>query len=241
MCLTFISCQQDKHSENPVEQPNAILKGTIWKEGGDVEYIPIGSPTGRDPFLERFKQKKSAADITPEEIQEVQEAEQRIGVPRARMLAAILKSESWQEADREVRQILPTIADKPLAFRVEQSIANRMLKIRLLNDEPVGEKREAIAFYTELLLRNANPDAELVLQALTILEYSWARKEIAQAARQTAKAAREYLKSNPCKPCLEKVKLRPDQVEKLFDAQQRKLYKMQNSLPKLDELAKRES
>ncbi len=111
-----------------------------------------------------------------------------------------------------------------------------MLTLRLLEGEPTSDKQDAIAYYTELLLRNQHPDADVIGQALDALESKWTRGEIASAATQTAGHAREYLKKNHCRPCLEATGVQ----EKLFDARQQKLYKMHNALPKLDELTKRE-
>lgn len=244
-----VGCTHEERNRSLVDEPSAVLAPSLSKQPSEVEFHPVIVPSGKHPSIDRFKAKRAEEELTDEEQKELrnlmeqyQEAQRRLNPTKARIMRAILKSTtSWQEANREVREQIASIAQDPYAFELEQFAAHQMLSKYLLRGEEVPEKKDAIAYYTELLLRNEYPDAEIISNALEALEGKWTRSQIARAAAQTAKHAREYLKQNPCKPCLERAGIESKKVESLLDAKQRKLYRMQNSLPNLDKLAKRES
>lgn len=81
--------------------------------------------------------------------------------------------------------------------------AQAMLRYRLLedrNDSPLT--RKATAFYTNLMLKNRNPNAVVILKALNRLEGHWSEAHIAEAAGTAAQAARtEFAEQANCKSC----------------------------------------
>lgn len=243
-----VGCADEERNRNLVNEPAAELALSLSKQSSDVEFQPLTVPSGKHPLIERFRSKR-LEDLTDQEQKEIrgfmeqfQEADRRLNPTKVRIMRAILKSKSWQETDRKVREELGSIAQDPYAFVLEQTSAHRMLSEHLLRGEEVSEKKEAVAYYTELLLRNEYPDAEVLSNALEALEGTWSPSQLARAATQTAKHTRDYLRQNPCEPCIEKSGMGPaDKAGRLLDARQRKLYRMQNSLSKLDKLGKRES
>jgi hypothetical protein len=97
----------------------------------------------------------------------------------------------WREADRELRSLL---TDAPEASR--QFTAGRFLESTLLPARASNARTEAIDFYTRILIDGQNPDASIILPALTELEGVWAEDELRSARKATRHHAEKYLANN---------------------------------------------
>ncbi len=89
-------------------------------------------------------------------------------------------SMSLQEFDEGARGILKTIAeDEGIVLKSEQLVAHRML--HLLLDDP-SASQGPIAHYTNLLVQRESPHAEVIYEALGILEGYWTEEQIKTVA-----------------------------------------------------------
>lgn len=243
--LPLVGCQQKENlPESPVANLNVPhFSSVVGESPSGPNYVPIALPTGKYPLLEkyRYRMDKELTAVEKEEVQElmrqIQNASRELAPYEAGIITAIFKSASWQEADMRVREKLAGVKGKFLAFKLEQFAAHTMLSIHLLQGAISPEKQEAIAFYTQVLLTNEHPDADLLSRSLSSLEGKWNKQQIVGAAKRTATYARKYLQESPCKPCVEKAGIPFERVEKLLDARDKKWYMISHSLPKLDELS----
>ena len=229
--VILVACQEDKVGikVSAVEQ-DQLSSLALGKRQKETRFIPINTPPGKNPFPVN-----TANQLSEPQKEQFKQWMLQLAPISARIESVTYNVSLWQEADGLVREFLQSIKDNPLAYQIEQKAASKMLTDRLLDAETTPASQEAIEYYTQRLLDNAHSDADVISRSLDALEGKWTRDQIARAAANTAKHARAYLKTNPCRPCLEGTKAE----EKLLDARQRKLYKMQNALFKLDILAKR--
>lgn len=109
---------------------------------------------------------------------------------------AARSAESWQEADRAVRDILRSNSSSPHLYALEQVAASTMLGRWLLDGKMSPERKQAIGFYTERLIENNSPDAALVQRSLEALQGTWSPARIAQAAEQTARLSKKSTAGN---------------------------------------------
>lgn len=105
---------------------------------------------------------------------------------------AIRAAWHWRSADRRARALLAEASPVPQYTR-QQLAADGMLKHWLLDGNHTPEQRHALAFYTELMIRNRSPQAQILLPALEYLEGHWPDARIAESARVAADAARNLL------------------------------------------------
>lgn len=144
------------------------------------------------------------------------------------------KATDWKAAHAAVQHSLLEFEDQPFAYHIQQSIANRMLALHLLAENSTQEMKEAIAFYTELLLKNKHPDSYVLSKAIDRLEGFWTTERRRAAAAEALRFTDSYLQKNPCRACRENANIRMEDLS----ARERKLYEMNSSLPSLKTLAK---
>lgn len=106
----------------------------------------------------------------------------------------------WQEVDRQLRPLLAANARHPWANETEQFVGSVMLRGRLLRLPPSTERDEAIAYYTDLLVRNRHEDAGVLADALTALKGVWPEGRIREAAATAREAGERYLQRNGACP-----------------------------------------
>lgn len=138
----------------------------------------------------------------------------------------ITRTTDWRQAHAQVKPLLDRYAGHPFAYFFEQTAASQMLEARLLNaPETATDYLDALAWYTELLLRNEHPDASILLPALRKLEgHQGAAKN--QAATEAAIGyARALLEREPCEACLPGASF-----DEIKDSRQQRLYRIQAAL-----------
>jgi hypothetical protein len=236
LALSFIGCESDSWRNNliPGESAYPLNKRAKGAGSDQIEYVPIVSPESK-----RLFRGKKLENLTQEERNELEQELRKAGQAQLAIQAIVLHQPQWQIADKKIKSILQSAEKSPplILNTLEQFAGSVMLRRLLAESDSSQENREAIDFYTKMLLRNHHPDSDLISQALTTLEGYWPGEKIARYALETANNARTYLKENPCQPCLESTGIK----EQLLDARQRKLLKMQQALSALEKKAKRES
>jgi hypothetical protein len=108
----------------------------------------------------------------------------------------VIESEpGWEIAHAAIKQKLKQYESHRFASYMEQVISSEMLKYRLLKmkQEPHPEYCDAVDFYTNLLLRNRNPNAPLLFDALSKLRGYWHDEKIIRAIDSIVRNAGEYL------------------------------------------------
>jgi len=194
----------------------------------DVDYIPFAMD--ESVHLVRLRAKG-----TEQEKAYVQRLYEEAYDATARAEQAAQESRSWMEADQQVRTVLAGIREHPLRQKIEQLAAHAMLTHRLLNGEGTPAKRDAIGFYTRLLIDNRNPDASIILPALQTLEGHWPKERIASSAQEASSLAAAWLKRNPCEDCLGLGK--NIQADRIDDARTRRIYEIQEAVSMLSTMA----
>ena len=122
---------------------------------------------------------------------------------RAGLRLALLQAEGWRDADARAREMLADAGGVP-AFKAEQFAAYYMLTMHLLpgSYEAAPEKREAVGYYTDLLVRHRNPNASLIASALSRLEGTWDDERRARAAEASYGAAERLVQvKTGCDEC----------------------------------------
>jgi hypothetical protein len=234
-----VGCRQDKATENPAEEEQVdavkVNRPPLWSKLSDemrqTQFIPIEAPQKEK---ERFRGKSKMSDLSEAERKELEREAIQSARVRRRIDSLMYWESNWQEADRKIREVLEANVSAPQSFATEQIAASKMLTLRLFEGELSSDKREAIAYYTELLLKNEHPGADIIAEALQALDGKWSKQQISRAAARTSRLAREYLKINPCRPCLEGTGV----SEKMLDARQRRLYMIHHKIPILEEMSK---
>lgn len=104
-----------------------------------------------------------------------------------------VRSRTWDEADRDLRLLLSTYADDPTRPLVEHEAARTLLGQLPPDDEAplTPTQREAVSYYTRLLLAQDAPDAALVAPALEELEGYWSEDERAYYAHHALERTRD--------------------------------------------------
>lgn len=131
----------------------------------------------------------AVAELPPEERRKLHR--QFLNNMRAFRKAA-LSASSWREADRRTRALLKESSPYAQYMR-EQLAADWMLKRWLLEGDSSPQKQEAVAFYTNLMLENQNPQAQIIQPALQQLKGKWSEKRIAKAASATTRRAKKFM------------------------------------------------
>lgn len=105
--------------------------------------------------------------------------------------SAVRSAPRWEQADASVRDVLSQRERVP-AYMVEQLAAQSMLSGRLLDAPDSPDVRDAIGYYTDMMLRHETANAPLVERALDRLRGTWPPQRIEEAAASTVDEAREY-------------------------------------------------
>lgn len=232
--LNSTGCERNTPPGNPIEDGTKYLlsKGSKGISGDEVEFVPVVTPESKRPY-----HGKKPADLTNAERMALEQELKQISKAQVAIRIIATLQPQWQDADTKIKSILQSVDKSPFLGTIEQFAGSLMLKRLLADNDGSPEKREAISFYTKMLLSHNHPDSDLIGQALVFLEGYWSEEEIARRALETTKNARQYLLENPCQPCLESTGVK----EKLLDARERKLYKMQQALSVLEKKAKAKS
>jgi hypothetical protein len=183
-------------------------------------FIPLGAPAGQ-----RYSVQLAKA-TTEAERTRLNEAYSEAGEITHEARQIIDQTTDWQQAHQEVRALLERHIDHPFAYLFEQTAASHLLEARLLPAaETSTEYRDAVAYYTDLLLKNEHPDASVLLPALRKLEgHQSAAKQ--QAATEAAIGyARALLEREPCEACLPGAAF-----DDIKDSRQQRLYRIQAAL-----------
>ncbi len=234
--VSFIGCESDTGRGNsiPGETAYFLNKGAKGAGSHEVEYVPVVTPESK-----RLYRGKRLGNLTDEERSDLERDLRKAGQAQVTIQAIATLQPQWQIADEKIRSVLQSAEKSPplILNTLEQFAGSVMLRRLLAESDSSQGKREAMAFYATMLLRNHHPDSDLIGRALTSLEGYWSEEKIVRYALETANNARAYLKENPCQPCLESTGVK----EQLLDARQRKLLRMQQALSALEKKAKRES
>lgn len=114
----------------------------------------------------------------------------------------------------------------PFAHVFEQTATSQMLETRLLPaSETSTEYRNAVAYYTDLLLKNEHPDASVILPALHKLEGRQSAAKQQAATEAAIGYARALLEREPCEACLPGANF-----DDIKDSRQQRLYRIQAAL-----------
>jgi hypothetical protein len=101
-------------------------------------------------------------------------------------------AEDWREAHEAFREELASPSEIPQYLR-DQTAATLMLRTHLLGGPVDDEKREAIGYYTNLLVEHKSPEGELIASALQELRGYWPDAQISAAAAQAASGVEVFL------------------------------------------------
>ncbi len=105
------------------------------------------------------------------------------------------EAETWRKAHEAIQNRLDRSSPIP-QFRREQMAGHVMLTTWLNEEGDIPpEKQEALAFYTDLMIKNESPQAVEISKALARLEGHWDSERIAEAAETVATAARQHRSS----------------------------------------------
>jgi len=125
---------------------------------------------------------------------------ENIAEETVRFEEAANSASDWREADREVQDLLTATSSIP-TFVLEQSAAYAMFREFFTTDQWqknfTQEKREALAFYTSLLVENRSPESHFVYTGLKHLEGHWSPEQIKRAAETALEAAERKYGSGP--------------------------------------------
>ena len=195
----------------------------------EATFIPVIHPSEKG-FVRSLLQ--AQGQEKKELLAQIQSAAQ-IGAVASQGIQA---ASDWAEADEYAREVIASNTGHPLLHQFEQVIARQMLSERLLPAEPTTESREAIAYYTRLLIKNKYPDVTVLQPALAALGGYWSSNELISAAKSTVSNAEAWLDRNPCDECLGAGK----QAGQLSDSRKRLIYQVNAALPELREMARGE-
>lgn len=98
------------------------------------------------------------------------------------------EAETWKKAHEAVRARLTQPSPVP-QFRREQMAGHVMLTEWLNEGNLAPKKREALSFYTRLMVRNESPQVLELSKALVRLEGHWSSSRIARAAQTVLTSA----------------------------------------------------
>ncbi len=109
-----------------------------------------------------------------------------------RFYRILASAEGRREADEAFREELASPSEIP-SYTREQTAATLMLRTHLLGGSVDAEKREAVGYYTNLLVENRSPEAELIATALEELRGYWPDAQIRAAAARAASGVEVFL------------------------------------------------
>lgn len=96
-----------------------------------------------------------------------------------------------EEFDEGARDILEVVAeDTGIVSTAEQFVAHRMLYL-LLKDQSASQ--ETIAYYTDLLVQEKSPHADIIHEALGVLEGHWTEEQVKAATNKAIANAEAWL------------------------------------------------
>ena len=163
--LLLSACDADV---SPVS-PDAERRGEAAE---NAVVIPYGNP----PATERLDFDSPGAAALREQY----------GLTRSRLAGLLRQEGPLAQKDKSVQEFLESTSSSPLAPYLEQYASHRMLTALLDEDSP---NVELVGFYTRILVRNDNPDAEIIHRALRHLGETWPKADIRRATTSTVRHA----------------------------------------------------
>lgn len=175
IALLVMGCDQDQgvNSDNEERAPRLLH----WFASGVPEDVEL-------PSHRSLEERKEAMEAFKE---------------ASRAFRALEYERNWKAADRRARDLLATPSSVPL-YKRQQLAADRMLKHWLLDSPQTPETQEALAFYTEMLVQNRSPQAQILAPALQRLTDTWSDERVAEGAEIAAQAARKHLEKEGVAP-----------------------------------------
>lgn len=136
---------------------------------------------------------------------------------------AINRSNSWSDADIQVRQALAKVKLVP-DFMAETLAAHSMLESQLLLSPATRESDEAVSRYLDMLIRHGSPNAELVETALVRVGSVWDAERIRAAKASTVLRADDFVaKRLNCEKCDQDLGRRKGELASTADDQIRRV------------------
>ncbi len=129
---------------------------------------------------------------TPIPRQTLMERSKAANAVMGRFYRILTGAEDWREAHEAFREELASPSEIPQHLR-DQTAAALMLRTHLLGGPVDDEKREAIGYYTNLLVEHKSPEGELIATALQELRGYWPDAQISAAAAQAASGVEVFL------------------------------------------------
>lgn len=134
------------------------------------------------------------------------------------------KEQTWQHMHEAIRHQLEVYKKHPLSFAFEQLAGNLMLRKKLLTGEITQEKREAIAYYTDMLLIRNHEDASVLLPALRQLRHTWSREKLTRAIQTSVNNSSQWVeKVTGCRDCSSEQHLSGEAAAVLSDSKRRQV------------------
>ncbi len=158
------------------EPDGTIVAGSPGQAGDETTVTLFGS-AGIDPVSRNATEENHRAALT------------RYGEVRAAVIDAISAGGTAHEVEARVSNVVASSGVFVYRPYVEQYAACRLLEMWLSEDAPAYAHIER---HTSTLLRHSNPDASLLLPALTKLRDVWTEARIRAAARETIQRATRW-------------------------------------------------
>lgn len=150
-------------------------------------FVPLATPAGHPSIWDLYQEPDAARRAA--NLEQIK----TIGIAQTELMQAVKQAPTWQEADQQVQAQLARFQDHVLLHQLEQVAASNMLEYHLLASEKEESVTTALAFYTEMLVRNSHPDSYLLARAFEALEGTWPSETLARYAQQTAAHAETWL------------------------------------------------
>lgn len=197
----------------------------------DIGFIPIVYPP--DANISILINNAKTEEDQNEIIQQYVEIMRIIG----NMENIIESTESWEEVHRQIKIELLKNNTHIFSSFMEQVIANKMLKHHILNNNQAVsiERQKAAGFYTDILLRNNNPNAYVIFPALKLLNGYWPDEKIVKSSDDVLIFSTQYLNRHKF---LERSGVDYKSLDQLEDAKQRVLHKIYYAIPELEQMKK---
>jgi hypothetical protein len=176
LSIFLIGCEKSEIIEEPLEK------------NIDIEFLPIIYSPDANPhkLLNEAKSEKERNKIHEEFISVMNKTSE--------IEDLIKQTSNWQNAHEVVSETLRNNSSDRFNSYMEQVLANTMLARHLPSELEVDDvKKEAIAYYTNLLINNKNPNAPLISNALNLLQGYWPDTEIKLKIDNVIKYSTEYL------------------------------------------------
>ncbi len=166
--------------------------------GSTLQSEPVTSPTPAASFSEVIPYgNPNSTALAAFASQQRASLQEEYGLLRAQLVDILEADGPTQEKSIRIKRILSSQSDSPLTSYLEQFAAHGILR-RLLDES--NPSSATIGYYSHLLVRNENPDAELLHRAFGHLTGEWSRDRLAKAARATSVRAREWA-ARVCTKC----------------------------------------